>query len=64
MLHRVDGISEVANTFCYIHFSVVSSISWFTLEYRCSTELSVFYDHEVDIHINPKIGVDWQLRGH
>lgn len=23
----------------------------------------VFYEDEVDIHLNPKIGADWQLRG-
>lgn len=22
------------------------------------------YEDEVDIHLNPKIGADWQLRGH
>jgi hypothetical protein len=30
---------------------------------RCSTEHPVFYEDEVDIHLNPKIGADWQLRG-
>jgi transposase len=29
----------------------------------CSTEHPVFYEDEVDIHLNPKIGADWQLRG-
>jgi hypothetical protein len=29
---------------------------------KCSAENPVFYD-EVDIHLNPKIGADWQLRG-
>lgn len=29
----------------------------------CSTEPPVFYEVEVDIHLNPKIGADWQLRG-
>ncbi len=23
----------------------------------------VFYEYEVDIHLNPKIGADWQFRG-
>lgn len=23
----------------------------------------MFYDDEVDIHLNPKIGADWQFRG-
>lgn len=23
----------------------------------------MFYEDEVDIHLNPKIGADWQLRG-
>ena len=30
---------------------------------KCSVENPVFYDDEVDIHLNPKIGADWQLRG-
>ena len=30
---------------------------------KCSTEPLVFYEDEVDIHLNPKIGADWQLRG-
>ncbi|KOO54712.1 DDE endonuclease [Edwardsiella ictaluri] len=29
----------------------------------CTTGHSVFYEDEVDIHLNPKIGADWQLRG-
>ncbi len=29
----------------------------------CGAEHSVFYEDEVDIHLNPKIGDDWQLRG-
>lgn len=31
---------------------------------ECSVEHPVFYEDEVDIHLNPKIGADWQLRGH
>lgn len=31
---------------------------------ECSAEHPVFYEDEVDIHLNPKIGADWQLRGH
>jgi len=30
---------------------------------ECSTEHPVFYEDEVDIHLNPKIGADWQWRG-
>lgn len=30
---------------------------------ECSAEYPVFYEDEVDIHLNPKIGADWQLRG-
>lgn len=30
---------------------------------KCSREHPVFYEDEVDIHLNPKIGADWQLRG-
>lgn len=30
---------------------------------QCSAEHPVFYEDEVDIHLNPKIGADWQLRG-
>lgn len=30
---------------------------------KCSVENPVFYEDEVDIHLNPKIGADWQLRG-
>ncbi|WP_233209044.1 IS630 family transposase, partial [Erwinia sp. B116] len=30
---------------------------------QCSQENPVFYEDEVDIHLNPKIGADWQLRG-
>ncbi|KDW85757.1 hypothetical protein ACN73_07835 [Escherichia coli] len=30
---------------------------------ECSTKHPVFYEDEVDIHLNPKIGADWQLRG-
>lgn len=29
----------------------------------CSAENPVFYENEVDIHLNPKIGADWQVRG-
>lgn len=30
---------------------------------KCCAETPVFYEDEVDIHLNPKIGADWQLRG-
>lgn len=30
---------------------------------RCCAEHPVFYEDEVDIHLNPKIGADWQMRG-
>ncbi|KDL14894.1 hypothetical protein DET60_1362 [Raoultella planticola] len=30
---------------------------------ECSAEHPVFYEDKVDIHLNPKIGADWQLRG-
>ena len=30
---------------------------------KCSSENPVFYEDEVDIHLNPKIGADWQVRG-
>lgn len=30
---------------------------------ECSAKYPVFYEDEVDIHLNPKIGSDWQLRG-
>lgn len=30
---------------------------------ECSTEHLVFYEDEVDIHLQPKIDSDWQLRG-
>ena len=30
---------------------------------KCSAENPVFYEDEVDIHLNPKTGADWQLRG-
>jgi len=30
---------------------------------ECSVEHPVFYEDEVDIHLNPKIGADWQRRG-
>lgn len=29
----------------------------------CNTEHPVFYEDKVYIHLNPKIGADWQLRG-
>ena len=29
----------------------------------CSVEHPVFYEDEVDIHLNLKIGADWQVRG-
>lgn len=34
------------------------------LEGRASAEEPVLYVDEVDIHLNPKIGRDWMLRGH
>lgn len=34
------------------------------LEARASAEEPVLYGDEVDIHLNPKIGRDWMLRGH
>jgi len=30
---------------------------------ECSAEHPVFHQDEVDIHLTPKIGADWQLRG-
>nr|EKU6155691.1 hypothetical protein [Klebsiella aerogenes] len=30
---------------------------------ECSTGYPVFYESDVDIHLPPKIGVDWQLSG-
>lgn len=30
---------------------------------ECSAVHPVFYEDEVDIHLNPKIGADWQLHG-
>ncbi|CAI1058839.1 Uncharacterised protein [Serratia entomophila] len=30
---------------------------------QCSAEHPVFYEDEVDIHLNPKIGADWHARG-
>lgn len=30
---------------------------------ECSAEHPAFYEDEVDIHLNPKMGADWQLRG-
>lgn len=29
---------------------------------KCSVDHPVFYEDEVDIHLNPKIGADWQVR--
>ncbi len=34
------------------------------LEAHASAEEPVLYSDEVDIHLNPKIGRDWMLRGH
>ncbi len=34
------------------------------LERRASADEPVLYSDEVDIHLNPKIGRDWMLRGH
>lgn len=34
------------------------------LEARASAAEPVFYEDEVDIHLNPKAGRDWMLRGH
>src|SRR5690606_37083107 len=34
------------------------------LEARASAEEPVLYSDEVDIHLNPKLGRDWMLRGH
>lgn len=34
------------------------------LEERASAEEPVLYSDEVDVHLNPKIGRDWMLRGH
>lgn len=30
---------------------------------KCDDRNPVFYEDEVDIDLNPKIGADWQLRG-
>lgn len=30
---------------------------------KCGADNPVFYEDEVDIHLNPKIGADWGLRG-
>ena len=34
------------------------------LEARASADEPVLYSDEVDVHLNPKIGRDWMLRGH
>jgi transposase len=34
------------------------------LEARASADEPVLYSDEVDIHLNPKLGRDWMLRGH
>lgn len=34
------------------------------LEARASAAEPVLYEDEVDIHLNPKVGRDWMLRGH
>ena len=34
------------------------------LEARASNDEPVLYSDEVDIHLNPKLGRDWMLRGH
>jgi len=34
------------------------------LEARASADEAVLYSDEVDIHLNPKLGRDWMLRGH
>jgi transposase len=34
------------------------------LESRASADEPVLYSDEVDVHLNPKIGRDWMLRGH
>jgi len=34
------------------------------IESRASSDEPVLYEDEVDIHLNPKIGRDWMLRGH
>jgi transposase len=34
------------------------------LEARASSDEPVLYSDEVDVHLNPKIGRDWMLRGH
>ncbi|MBO2556156.1 hypothetical protein I6M56_07750 [Shewanella algae] len=31
---------------------------------RCNINHPVFYEDEVDIHLNPKIGADWMHKGH
>lgn len=31
---------------------------------QCSHQHPVFFEDEVDIHLNPKIGTDWMPRGH
>ena len=30
---------------------------------RCNTDYPVFYEDEVDVHLNPKMGADWTPRG-
>ncbi len=30
---------------------------------ECSAEHPIFYEDEVDTHLNSKIGADWQFRG-
>ncbi len=34
-----------------------------TVVATCSQVLPVFYEDEVDIHLNPKTGADWKLHG-
>ena len=55
---RLRGLRDKGQRQLSVSLTCIKMNKWQKL-YECSTEHPVFYDYEVDIHLNPKIGADW-----
>lgn len=59
---RLRGLCDKGQRQLCVSLTRIKMNKWQQLD-ECSTEHPVFYEDEVDIHLNPKIGADWKIRG-
>ena len=59
---RLRGLRDKGQRQLCVSLTRIKMNKWQQLD-ECSTEHPVFYEDEVDIHLNPKIGADWKMRG-